>query len=39
LIMDDNDRLEDADLFFKMIEDEFLKIDQKHIPLGDLIRR
>ena len=37
--MDDNDRLEDADLFFKMIEDEFLKIDQKHIPLGDLIRR
>ncbi|MDD2192224.1 MAG: hypothetical protein PHO12_06755 [Bacteroidales bacterium] len=36
--MDDNDRHEDADLFFKMIEDEFLKIDQKHIPLGDLIR-
>ncbi len=36
--MDDKDRLEGADLFFKMIEGEFLKIDQKYIPLGDLIR-
>jgi len=36
--MDDKDRLEDSNLFFQMIEDEFLRIDQKHIPLGDLIR-
>lgn len=36
--MDDNDRLESANLFFKMIENEFLRVNQNYIPLGDLLR-